>query len=114
MTTEKRWREIKETVYQDQGGVCQVCKHPYGIDYLARHHAIYSRDKRFSKFLNSEENIVLLCVKCHGGAKHGRLLHWMRRNMFWTDKIDQGYDMITWHDSIPMLEKDHFIYTKEE
>ena len=109
MTSKARWLSIRETVFAEQRKSCAVCKLPFtSHEDMHGHHAIYTRQKGLDKWLDTPENIVLLCQKCH--ADHGHLTAWFRRNMFWTAKIDAGYDMLTWHENMPMLIKDHFIY----
>ena len=109
MTTPSRWSEIRERVFKDQHGQCARCWRTFAShEDMHAHHAVYSRQKGLEKWLDTPENIVLLCQKCH--ADHGHLTAWFRRNMFWTAKINAGYDMLTWHENMPMLIKDHFIY----
>jgi hypothetical protein len=96
-------------LYREQRGICQFCCRP--IPPFHVHHAIYTRDKRFSKWLDSAENLVLACPSCH--ANHGKLSNLFMRWCVWSDKIDRGYDMENWHREIPMLLKDHFIYIGE-
>lgn len=109
MTTNKQWTVIREQVFADQNGKCWVCPKVHGShDTMHAHHSVYSRDKKFDKWLNSVENIFLICPECH--AHHGGLSNLFKRHCAWTDKIDMGYDMQAWHDKIPMLVKDEFEY----
>jgi 5-methylcytosine-specific restriction endonuclease McrA len=70
------------------------------------HHAVYSRDVHFSKWLDTAENLVALCPKCH--RNHGRLTNIEGRKKFWKLKIEQGYKMAEWEQSIPLLIHDRF------
>ena len=107
MTTKAQWRKIREQVFEEQNHKCWDCPRVFSKhDDMQRHHAVYTDDKRFSKWLDKAENIVLVCHKCH--EKHGWLSCYMRRCMVWTYKVNLGYDMKSWHDSIPMLIKDRF------
>ena len=97
-----------QRLLKEQHGHCARCWHtipPYQV-----HHAIYTRDKRFAKWLDMPNNLQLLCPICH--AKHGYLSSWYARCAAWTDKINAGYDMEGWHAEIPMKVKDNFIYLK--
>jgi len=58
------------------------------------------------------ENLVLTCPACH--VQHGMLSNLFMRSCIWNEKIDRGYDMKKWHDSIPMRAKDHFDYVPKE
>ena len=104
-------QETTDRLMNEQHGKCAACWRlvpPYEV-----HHAILTRDKKFAKWLDMPENLVLLCPKCHQN-EHGYLTGWFQRCSFWTDKIDAGYDMDAWHDSIPMMIKDTFIYLGEK
>lgn len=70
------------------------------------HHAIYTRDTRFSKWLDMPENLLLVCPRCH--ANHGALSKFETRKKAWKFKVERGYDMQKWQDSIPMIVKDIF------
>lgn len=91
----------------EQRGKCANCWRP--VPPMEVHHACYTRDRQFGKWLDMPENLVLLCRKCHQD-NHGYLTRWFKRLCFWSDKIDASYDMEAWHDSIPMREKDRFVY----
>jgi 5-methylcytosine-specific restriction endonuclease McrA len=92
-----------DRLLKDQHGACCNC----GRDLyqgMEIHHAIYSRDTHFSKYLDQIENLVALCPKCH--RNHGKLSNIEGRKKFWKMKVEHGYLMDEWHDSIPMLVKD--------
>jgi hypothetical protein len=72
-----------------------------------RHHAIYTRDKRYAKWLDMPENLVWLCHDCNVNQK-GYVECWEFRKSVWDYKVSQGYDMQAWHESIPMKIKDRF------
>ena len=76
------------------------------------HHAVYTRDINFSKWLDRAENIFLICPECE--KDHGYLTCWFRRLCAWSDKLDDGYDMESWEQSIPMLIHDKFFYIGKE
>jgi hypothetical protein len=98
---------------KEQGNKCCACprtfdRHPHHV-----HHAIIPRGqtnyKKFKKWLDMGENLMLVCWICD--QQHGDLTGDFRRNIFWTFKIDHGWDMEKWYDSIPMVDKSHqFIY----
>jgi len=98
----------RERVFREQKGKCARCPRVFqSHEDLHAHHAVYGRDKRIPE-LDQPENIQLICHKCH--AEHGYLSGWFMRCMAWTEKIDLGYRMQEWHDNLPMLIKDEFIY----
>jgi hypothetical protein len=103
-------QSIIDRLYREQHGKCQFCWRPIPPFHI--HHAIYTRDKRFSKWLDMPANLVLTCPACH--AQHGILSNIFMRMCVWSDKIDHGYDMEKWHTDIPMLIKDQFIYIGKE
>ena len=103
-------QSVIDRLYREQKGVCQFCHRPIPPYHV--HHAIYTRDKRFSKFLDMPENLVLTCPACH--AQHGKLSNLFTRLWLWSEKIDRGYDMESWHNSIPMRVKDRFDYVPKE
>lgn len=95
-------RRVIDQLYTEQGGVCAICNRKISDFHI--HHAIYTRNKKFSKYLDVAENLVALCHKCH--ANHGWLSKFETRKKAWKFKVEQGYDMKAWHDSIPMIVKD--------
>jgi hypothetical protein len=50
------------------------------------------------------ENLLLICPRCH--ANHGQLSNIETRKKAWKFKVEHGYDMSKWQESIPMLIKD--------
>jgi ribosomal protein S27AE len=117
MTSKARWLSIRETVFKEQRGRCTRC----GLSFASHedmhaHHACYPKDIKFSKCLDSEQNIVLLCNKCHEHIHRVLGNSDFIRDMFWSKKIDNGYDMIEWEKNItrndgqPMLIHHNFIY----
>jgi len=103
-------QSVIDRLYREQKGTCQFCHRPIPPYHV--HHAVYSRDKRFSKFLDMPENLVLTCPACH--AQHGKLSNIFMRCCVWSWKIDHNYDMKKWHENIPMFIKDNFIYIDKE
>ena len=102
-----------DRLLKDQHNKCAAChrtfdQHPYHV-----HHAIFPKGqtnyKKYRKWLDMSENLMLVCWICH--QDHGRLTNNFRRDMFWSFKIDNGWDMQGWYDSIPMADKSYqFIY----
>ena len=110
MTSDTQWRKVREQVFKDQKGKCWVCpKVHQSHETMHAHHAVYTYDKHLTKYLDSVENIFLLCPECHL-KDHGYLTCWFKRLCAWSDKIDHGYEMEAWHEEIPMLIKDKFSY----
>jgi hypothetical protein len=70
------------------------------------HHCIYHRQKKFMKWLDMPENLIMLCRKCHNDK--GYVGSYFFRWMVYCKKVEIGYPMKEWHDSIPMLIKDNF------
>jgi 5-methylcytosine-specific restriction endonuclease McrA len=103
-------QSVIDRLYREQHGICQFCWRP--IPPYSVHHAVYTRDIHFAKWLDMAENLVLACPVCH--ADHGKLSNLFMRCCVWSDKIDRGYDMEKWHDSIPMFLKDNFVYIGKE
>lgn len=106
-----------ERLLKEQKNKCCNCyrtfdKHPYHV-----HHAVIPKGqtnyKKYRKWLDMGENLMLVCWICD--QQHGDLTNKFMRDMFWTFKIDNGWDMQGWYDSIPMVDKSHqFIYLGEE
>ena len=88
---------------KDQRGVCWKCGRPIPPYHV--HHACMTRDIRFAKWLDQIFNLLLICPRCH--ANHGWLSKFETRKKAWKFKVEQGYDMKAWHDSIPMIVKDN-------
>jgi uncharacterized protein YbaR (Trm112 family) len=98
-------QDVIDRLMKEQSNHCCLCSCP--LPPYEVHHAIYTRDKKFSKWLDTAENLVLLCPACHQRL-HGDLTSWFMRSLFWTRKLEKGYDMYKWHEEIPMLIKDKF------
>ncbi len=101
-----------DRLMKEQDGKCACCGRPFDNtqDGTPRaHHAVYTDNKKFSKWLDMPENLALVREDCH--RRHGYLSNWVFRCYMWSDKIDQGYDMESWHDSIdPAMVRDRFVY----
>lgn len=95
-----------QRLLKEQHNACWNCGRP--LKKYEVHHAIYGRDKKFSKWLDMPENLFLVCPECH--SKHGYLSCYFARCCAWTDKINAGYDMEGWHAELPMKVKDNFLY----
>lgn len=97
-----------DKLYLEQRGGCAWCGRLFThVNPMQCHHAIYTRDKRFAKWLDASENLVLLCADCH--ANHGDMSSWFMRCHWWTHKLELGYPMEEWAESIPMIVKDNFL-----
>jgi rubrerythrin len=93
-----------DRLYKEQKGVCPICGR--ALDQFHVHHAVFTRDVRFQKWLDMAENLQLICPRCH--ANHGRLSNFYARKKAWKAKVELGYDMEKWLESIPMIFKDRF------
>jgi 5-methylcytosine-specific restriction endonuclease McrA len=94
-----------DRLLKDQKGLCPLCGRDLYQGYHV-HHAIYTRQAKFSKWLDSIQNLVLLCPRCH--QNHGRLSNIEGRKRFFKLKIEQGYEMVEWERSIPFVVHDRF------
>lgn len=97
-----------QRLLKEQRNACWNCGRPLKDWHV--HHAVYGREKKFSKWLDMAENLFLVCRECH--SRHGYLSCYFARCCAWTDKVNMGYDMEGWEKSIPMLIHDNFIYLK--
>lgn len=96
-----------DKLYKEQRGCCAFCHRPFTDSNPQQvHHAIYGREKQFSRWLDKPENLILLCQKCH--EQHGDMSNWSMRRLWWNYKIELGYNMREWHTEIPMKVKDRF------
>ena len=106
-----------DRLLKEQRNKCAACwrtfdQHPYHV-----HHAVIPKGqtnfKKYKKWLDMGENLMLVCWVCD--LQHGKLTNNFRRDMFWTFKINNGWDMQGWYDSIPMVDKSHqFLYLGED
>lgn len=107
-------QSIIDRLLREQGNKCATCwRMIYTRDDYHVHHAVIPKGqtnyKKYKKYLDQAENLILVCWICH--SDHGHLTNSFRRDIIWSRKIEQGYDMQGWYDSIPMLDKSHqFIY----
>jgi len=100
-------QETIDKLNAEQRGCCAFCHRPFtGNNPQQVHHAIYGREKQFSRWLDKPENLILLCQKCH--EQHGDMSNWSMRRLWWNYKIELGYNMREWHTEIPMKVKDRF------
>ena len=106
--------ELRERLFNEQRGKCAFCWRTFNThEMMHLHHAVIPKGqtnyKKFKKWLDTPENCVMSCWQCH--EQHGDLTNDFMRDCVWTDKIDAGYEMQEWYDSIPMADKSHiFIY----
>ena len=97
---------VIDQLIKDQRGLCYICGRDLRRVGMQAHHAVYGREVRFAKYLDTIFNLVLLCPKCHN--EHGRLSNIETRKKVWAWKVAKGYDMKAWADKLPMLIKDRF------
>lgn len=77
---------------------------------LEVHHAIYHKTrKKIQQFIDSPENLVMLCHRCNVDKK-GYVESYFFRCLVWSDKLERGYLMNEWESNIPIRVHDHFIY----
>jgi len=88
---------------KDQSGACWKCGR--SIPPFEVHHAVYSRDMHFQKYLDMAENLILVCPYCH--ANHGALANFPTRKKVWQWKVEHGYEIKAWHEKLDMLIKDN-------
>jgi len=94
-----------DTLLKDQKGACWKCgRDLYGGYHV--HHAVMGREIRFAKWLDMIENLLLICPRCH--SNHGALSNLNTRRAAWKWKVEHGYDMKAWQESIPMKIRDIF------
>lgn len=96
-----------DQVLKEQGNMCWKCGGDLCNFGYELHHCVYTRDIRFAKYLDLPHNLVALCPHCHR-KNHGRLTNITSRQKFYKYKLEKGYDMKAWVDSIPMLIHDRF------
>lgn len=103
-----------DRLYKEQNGVCLFCQRPIPPYHV--HHAVIPKSqtnyKKFRKWLDMGENLVLVCPICD--QQHGMMTGKKQKNIFWSIKIDLGYSMQEWLDSIPMREHKIFNYIGKE
>lgn len=58
-------KQLKKTIFQRDGGICQVC-HKLVCNGHAVHHIDYDKDN------NDIDNLVLLCRSCHSATNSNR------------------------------------------
>ena len=107
---------IIQRLIDDQSGKCATCWRLFDQTPPHLHHAIipkgHTNYKKFKKWLDMAENLILVCWICH--QDHGDLTCYFQRLCFWSDKVNMGYDMRAWLDSIPMRDKEEFIHIGEK
>ena len=108
--------DVKERLLKDQNGKCIACGKPItDLESAHIHHGVIPKSgtlyKKFKKQLDMIENLFLIHSECD--IEHGFLTGFFNRNCLYSKKIDWGYAMEAWLDSIPTrVEKDHFYYMK--
>jgi hypothetical protein len=68
--------------------------------------------KKFRHWLDMPNNLVLVCPICD--QQHGMMTGEKKKNIIWSIKIDLGWPMQEWLDSIPMREHKIFNYIEKE
>jgi len=103
-------------ILREQGNVCWFCGKPIREDQGHWHHGVIPRGhtnyRKFAHWLDMAENGAIVCPECD--ARHGRMTSFRIRNKLFSQKIDQGYDMFGWLESIPMKAKENFHYVEKE
>jgi len=107
-------QSIIDRLYREQKGTCQFCHRP--IPPFHVHHAVIPKGqtnyRKFRTFLDMGENLVLVCPVCD--QQHGMMTGEKKKNIIWSIKIDLGWPMQEWLDSIPMREHKIFNYIEKE
>ena len=93
-----------DRLLKDQHGCCWKCGR--GLPPYETHHAVYTRDVRFQKWLDQIQNLLLICPKCH--SNHGSLSNLNTRRAAFKWKCEHGYEMQEWEMSIPFVVHDRF------
>ena len=91
---------------RDQSSMCWKCGRDLYQTGFHKHHCCYTRDIRFSRWLDVGENTLLVCPRCD--QNHGILSNIETRKKAWKFKIEHGWDMVKWHNEIPYKVKDNF------
>ena len=103
-----------DRLYKEQKGICQFCQRPIPPYHV--HHAVIPKGqtnyKKFRHWLDMGENLVLVCLICD--QQHGIMTGERKKNIIWSIKIDLGYSMQEWLDSIPMRENKIFNYIDKD
>ena len=94
-----------DRLLKDQRGACWKCGRDLYKGYHV-HHACITRDKRFAKYLDQAENLLLICPRCH--SNHGNLSNIKTRRQVWQWKKAHGYDMDKWQEDMNMKITDKF------
>jgi len=104
----------KPRILREQGFRCWFCGKPIADGHW--HHGVIPRGrtnyKKFQRWLDMPENGAIVCPECD--TQHGRMTGFEVRNRLFSEKIDLGYDMIGWLESIPMRVKENFHYLPKE
>jgi len=99
-------QSIIDRLLKDQSGCCWKCGNDLYRTGFEVHHAVYTRDVRFSKWLDQIENLLLICPRCH--SNHGILGNIETRRKAFKWKVEHGYLMKEWEMSIPFVVHDIF------
>jgi 5-methylcytosine-specific restriction enzyme A len=57
----EQWREIRQFVYERDGGLCQYCNHQTRLDECHIHHTLELSESG----TNHPSNLKTVCVPCH-------------------------------------------------
>ena len=93
-----KWQRVCREVFEERGGRCEICGTDKNLD--APHHAIIRRSKPYKKWLDVKFNLILVCREHHEHSDADRARAWkVNRERYGRDA------MISWLDSVPMIEK---------
>ncbi len=56
-----QWREVRQYVYEHDGGLCQYCDDPVELNACHIHHVLELSEGG----TNHPSNLKTLCIKCH-------------------------------------------------
>jgi len=110
----KNYTETKQKLLKEQNNRCWFCGKPITDGHW--HHGVVPRGhtnyRKYKYWLDMPENGAIVCERCDN--QHGRMTGFETRNQLFSEKIDLGYDMVEWLESIPMKTKDNFHYVPKE
>ena len=101
-----------DRLLKEQKNQCWVCTRSFHQAPYHVHHAVIPKGQtnyqKYKKWLDMPENLILVCRHCH--LNHGHLTNREYRDMIWTKKVNMGYDMKEWLESMNMKVTPIFMY----